>query len=106
MGDGKAQPMVQKVFSAFLILCLFSACAPQRAQRGPVTPKSFVTPWEFYQKTRPAVYTPEDEAHVQQAAVHSTGEDTREDKVNMVLIGSLVGVLVVGGTVAGILLAR
>jgi hypothetical protein len=99
--------MIKKLFSLVTLVCFVSACgASTRAGRGPVTPKPFVTPWEYYQASRPADYRPSDQAQVQKTAVHSTGEDTKSDKVNMVLIGTLVGVLVVGGTVAGVLIAK
>ena len=106
MGHGRAV-MIKKLISLLVLICFFSACAPtQNAMRGPVTPKPFVTPWEYYRNTRPAVYGQGDRADVQKTAVHATGEDTQEDKVNMVLVGTLVGIAVVGGTVAGILIAK
>lgn len=99
--------MIKKIISFLVLICFFPACAPSsNARRGPVTPKSFVTPWEYYRNSRPAVYREGDHTSIQKTAVHSTGEDTHEDKVNMVLVGTLVGVAVVGGTVAGILLTQ
>ena len=99
--------MFRKLFCLALALCFFSACASsQRVQRGPFKPKPFVTPWEYYQNAQPAVFNSGDEVQLQNAAVHSTGSDTDSDKSHMVLIGILVGVSVVGGTVAGILLTR
>jgi hypothetical protein len=99
--------MIKKLFCLFTLSCFLSACgASTRAGRGPVTPKPFVTPWEYYRTSRPAVYGAGDQATVQKTAVHTTGEDTKSDKVNMVLVGTLVGVAVVGGTVAGILIAK
>lgn len=98
-----------KRLCSLLIILSFSslACGGNRqAQRGPITPKSFVTPWEYYQSARTAELRPSDEVKVQKTEVHSTGEDTPSDKRNIILIGTLVGVVVVGGTVAGILIAR
>lgn len=93
---------------ALLILAVFSsACAStQTARSGPAKPKAFVTPYEYYSATRPAVMTPRDSAKVTQAEVHSTGEDTKEDHTQAIIIGTIVGVSVIGGTVAGILLVR
>ena len=89
------------------ILIFTTACASSpRAHKPGEKPKSFVTPWEYYQRRRPAVLRPEDEVRVQNTEVHSTGEDTDSDKTNMIIIGTLVGVVVIGGTVAGILLTR
>lgn len=106
MGHGRPV-MIKKILSLLILVCFFSACAAApRSGRGPVTPKPFVTPWEYYQTSRPAVYGENDHATLQRTAVHSTGEDTKSDKTNMILIGTLVGVLVVGGTVAGILIAK
>lgn len=100
--------MLKKIVSSVLLLVFFSACAPSRvSQNGPVRPKPFVTPWEYYQNSRPAVLTPEDKVEVQKAEqVHSTHGETKSDKTQTIIIGVLVGVLVIGGTVAGILLTR
>jgi len=88
-------------------LCFFTACASTPvAKSGPFKPKPFVTPWEYYQKSRPAVMTQEDMAEVQEAAVHSTGSDTKSDKTGVIIIGVVAGVLAIGGTVAGIMLTR
>lgn len=96
-----------RIIALALTLVFLSACGTtQSARSGPIKPKPFVTPWEYYQKSRPAVWTEQDQAKVEKAAVHSTGEDTDSDKSHMVLIGVLVGVVVVGGTVAGILIAK
>jgi len=100
--------MFKKVCSFLLLLCFLSACGTsQRVQKGPVRPKSFVTPWEYYSKSRPADFTAKDSARVQRVKqVHSTGEDTKSDKTQYIIIGVVVGVVVLGGTVAGILLTR
>ncbi len=98
--------MVIKVFSLVLLLAFASACASTQNARGPAKPKPFVTPYEYYSKTRPAVMTERDSAYVQKAAVHSTGEDTKEDHTTAIIIGTLVGVSVIGGTVAGVLLLK
>jgi len=95
-------------FCLFLALIFFASCAStQMAKSGPIKPKPFVTPWEYYQKTRPAVLTEEDRVKVQNVeAVHTTGEDTKSDKTGIIIVGVLVGVLAIGGTVAGILIAK
>ena len=100
--------MFKKIFSCLLLLSFLSACGtPQRVQKGPVRPKSFVTPWEYYQKSRPAHFTSKDRAEVQKVKqVHTMGEDTKSDKTHYIIIGVVVGVLTIGGTVAGILLTR
>ncbi len=91
--------------SVMLIFTLGCASTPV-APRGPVKPKSIVTPWQYYQKTRPAIWTSEDKGEIQKTAVHSTGEDTKSDKTGIILIGVLVGVVAVGGAVTAILLTR
>lgn len=80
----------------------------QQAKRvGPVKPKPFVTPWEYYQAARTADFTQDDEAEVQQVeAVHSTHGDTKSDNTQAIIIGLAVGLTVIGGTVAAILLTR
>ena len=87
---------------------LVSACSTTQSAKGPVVkPKSFVTPWEYYQSTRAAVATPQDDPSVKSVAqVHSTGDDTPEEKSHIMIIGIAVGLVVVGGAVAGILLTR
>lgn len=91
-----------------ILLTFTSACGTaQRVQNGPVRPKSFVTPWEYYQKSRTADLRPEDSVEVQKVSqVHTMGEDTRSDKTHYIIIGVIVGVVVIGGTVAGILLTH
>lgn len=93
-----------------VMLVSLGACGSQRqAQRNsqyPVTPKPMVTPWEYYQKARTAELKKEDSAEVQRVEMQTMGEDTKSDKSHVVLIGVLVGVTVVGGTVAAILLTR
>lgn len=95
-----------------LLLCvsfLSLACgsATQARRNGPVKPKSFVTPWEYYQGARTADFTDQDEAKVQKVEqVHSTAGDTDEDHHAAIIIGLAVGLTVIGGTVAGILLTR
>ncbi len=99
--------MFKKILS-FLLVISFTACASAPvAQKGLVKPKPFVTPYEYYRHARPAVMTDQDHMVIQKAEeVHSTGEDTKEDHTQAIIIGTLVGVSVIGGTVAGILLAR
>jgi len=99
--------MFRKTFFIFLALCFLVSCSGARqVSKGPVKPKPFVTPWEYYQKSRSAVWTPEDGAEVQKTEVHTLGEDTKSDKTHYIIIGVVVGVVVIGGTVAGILLAK
>jgi hypothetical protein len=102
------EAFMQKALSLLLLtVFFFSSCAsaPHSGNEAP-KPRPFVTPWEYYQKSRPAVLTSQDEVRVQKAEVHSTGEDTSSDKTQMIIIGVLVGVVVIGGTVAGILLTQ
>jgi len=99
--------MPKKLLSLLLLAIFASACATtQTAQRGPVKPKAFVTPYEYYSHTRSALMTDQDNARVQKTEVQTNSEDTKEDHHAAIIIGTLVGVSVVGGTVAGILLAR
>ncbi len=99
--------MLYKLIALLLLLGSIAGCAGTRsAQPGPVKPKPFVTPYEYYSKTRPAVFGAGDSVRVEKAAVHSTGEETKDDHTQAIIIGTLVGVSVIGGTVAGILLAR
>jgi len=97
-----------RTLALLMALIFFAACAStQAARQGAVKPKSFVTPWEYYQKTRPAVLTENDPVKVQKAkAVHTTAEDTKSDKTGIIIVGVLVGVLAIGGAVTGILLTR
>ena len=86
---------------------LTTACGANRsAQQGAYKPKAFVTPYEYFSHTRPAVFTEKDEVKIQKTATQNIGEDTREDHTQAIIIGTLVGVSVIGGTVAGVLLAR
>jgi hypothetical protein len=98
--------MLKKIPVLIFLLC-FSACASAPvANRGPYKPKSFVTPYEYYSKTRPAVMTSKDQAKVRKVTSQPAGDDTHEDHTQAIIIGTLVGVTVIGGAVAGILLAR
>lgn len=98
--------MVKKISCLLLLLC-FTACASAPvANKGPYKPKAFVTPYEYYSKTRPALLTGKDEVKVKKVSSQPMGDDTKEDHTQAILIGTLVGVTVVGGAVAGILLAR
>lgn len=98
--------MIQKILS-LLLLVSFTACASAPvAQKGPYKPKAFVTPYEYYSKTRPAVLTAKDEVKVQKVASQPLSDDTKSDHHQAIIIGTLVGVTVVGGAVAGILLAK
>lgn len=98
--------MPQKILSLFLLLT-FTACASApMAQKGPYKPKPFVTPYEYYSKTRPAVMTEKDEVKLEKVASQTIGDDTKEDHHTAIIVGTLVGISVVGGAVAGILLAR
>ncbi len=95
-----------------LILCLSFltlACGStsQARRGGAFKPKPFVTPWEYYQTARTADFTQEDEAKVQQVEeVHSTHGDTPSDHKQAIIIGVAVGLVVIGGAVTGILLAK
>ncbi|MCC6271832.1 MAG: hypothetical protein IT572_00070 [Deltaproteobacteria bacterium] len=99
--------MIRKISSLLLLAMLFSACGSNRtAQSGAYKPKAFVTPYEYFSHTRPAVFTEKDEVKIRKTATQNIGEDTKEDHTQAIIIGTLVGVSVIGGTVAGILLAR
>jgi len=99
--------MPKKLLSFLLLLAFTSACAStQTAQRGLVKPKPFVTPYEYYSHTRSAVMTEQDRPVVKRTEVQTSSEDTKEDHTQAIIIGTLVGVSVIGGTVAGILLTR
>jgi hypothetical protein len=99
---------MSKKFLALFLIVLFPACASAPvAQQGPFKPKPFVTPYEYYRKTRPAIYTDQDKAQIQKASTSQPiGDDTHEDHHQAIIVGTLVGVAVIGGTVAGILLTR
>ena len=100
--------MIRKILCLLSLLPFLVACGASRvSQRGPYKPKPFVTPYEYFSHTRPAVLTAQDEMKIQKAeTTQNIGEDTREDHTQAIIIGTLVGVTVIGGTVAGILLAR
>ncbi len=99
--------MFKKILLSALVLIQFSACGVSRqSSTGPLKPKSMVTPWEYYQKARPAVLGSEEEVKIQKAEVHTMGEDTSSDKTHYIIIGTIVGVAVIGGTVAGLMLAK
>ena len=100
--------MIKKIVSVMIAMSFFASCAStSQVNKGPFKPKSFVTPWEYYSKSRTADFTPEDEAEVRKAdAVHTMGDDTKSDKTHYIIIGVVVGVVVIGGTVATILLTR
>jgi len=99
--------MIRKISSLLLLATLFAACGSNRtAQSGAYKPKAFVTPYEYFSHTRPAVLTEKDEVKIRKTATQNIGEDTKEDHTQAIIIGTLVGVSVIGGTVAGILLAR
>ncbi|MCP5468060.1 MAG: hypothetical protein H7A32_02185 [Deltaproteobacteria bacterium] len=95
------------IISVFLFqLALVSCASTGRNARGPVKPKPIVAPWEYYASSEPAVMQVGETPRIQATAVQPIGDDTRSDKTHVILIGTLVGVLVVGGTVAGIMLAK
>ncbi len=96
--------MIRKI-SAFLLGALFlNACGSNHvAQQGAYKPKSFVTPYEYFSHTRPAVMTDQDEMKIRKTTTQNIGEDTKEDHTQAIIIGTLVGVAVIGGTVGGIL---
>ena len=100
--------MIRKLLCLLPLLPFLAACGVSRVtQRGPYKPKAFVTPYEYFSKTRPAVLTAQDEVRIEKTeSTQNIGEDTKEDHTQAIIIGTLVGVSVVGGTVAGILLAR
>jgi hypothetical protein len=100
--------MIRKILCLLPLLPFLAACGAGRVtQRGPYKPKAFVTPYEYFSHTRPAVMTPEDEVDIQKTeSTQNIGEDTKEDHTQAIIIGTLVGVSVIGGTVAGILLAK
>ena len=99
--------MIRNTSLLLLLALFFTACGANRtAQQGAYKPKSFVTPYEYFSHTRPAVFTEKDEMKIRKTATQNIGEDTKEDHTQAIIIGTLVGVSVVGGTVAGILLAR
>jgi hypothetical protein len=99
--------MPKRLFAALAALFFASACASTQVSRsGPVKPKAFVTPYEYYSTARPAVMTERDSARIRNAAVQPMGDDTKEDHTQAIIIGTLVGVSVIGGTVAGIMLTR
>ncbi|MFO1464745.1 MAG: hypothetical protein U1F66_13340 [bacterium] len=99
--------MVRKISAFLLVAFLFSACGSNRvAQQGAYKPKSFVTPYEYFSHTRPAVLTEKDEMKIRKTTTQNIGEDTHEDHTQAIIIGTLVGVSVIGGTVAGILATR
>lgn len=99
--------MNKKLCSLLLLSSFFSACASAPvAHRGHYKPKSFVTPIEYFSKTRPAVLTPEDKIKIDKVEYQAMSEETKEDKHQAILIGTLVGVAVIGGAVAGIMLAK
>ena len=98
--------MPQKILVVLLLL-IFTACASTPvAQKGPYKPKPFVTPYEYYSKRRSAVLTDQDEVKVQKTSSQPMGDDTKEDHHMAIIIGTLVGVTVIGGVVAGILIAK
>ncbi len=99
--------MFKKIFLSVLVLIQFTACgASRQSATGPIKPKPMVTPWEYYQKAKPAVLGSEEEVKIQNAEVHTMGEDTGSDKTHYIIIGTIVGVSVIGGTVAGLMLAK
>lgn len=100
--------MLRKIPCLLLLLPFLAACGGNRVSQGGLyKPKAFVTPYEYFSKTRPAVLTAQDEVKYQKTeATQNIGEDTKEDHTQAIIIGTLVGVSVVGGTVAGILLAK
>ena len=99
--------MIRKISGFLLVAVFFSACSTNHtAQKGAYKPKAFVTPYEYFSHSRPAVYTEQDEMKIRKTTTQNIGEDTKEDHTQAIIIGTLVGVSVVGGTVAGILLAR
>jgi len=100
--------MIRKIPALLLLAAFFTACGSNHvAQKGVYKPKSFVTPYEYFSHTRPAVLTEQDEMKIRKTeATQNFGEDTKEDHHQAIIIGTLVGVSVIGGTVAGILLAR
>jgi hypothetical protein len=101
------EKMMRTLSALLLVAMLSAACGANRvAQPGPYKPKSFVTPYEYFSHTRPAVFTEKDEMKIRKTATQNIGEDTKEDHTQAIIIGTLVGVSVIGGTVAGIMLTR
>ncbi|HCU26080.1 MAG TPA: hypothetical protein DF383_13770 [Deltaproteobacteria bacterium] len=100
--------MFRRVFTLFFLAAFVSACASTPvSQKAAYKPKSFVTPYEYFSKAKPAVATEQDKRVIQRTAtVQSIGEETKEDHTQAIIIGTLVGISVIGGTVAGILLAK
>ncbi len=90
------------IFQLFLFNC---ASTPQNA-RGPIKPKPMVAPWEYYASTQPAIMHEGETPRMQNMGVEPLSDDTKSDRTHTILIGTLVGVLVVGGTVAGVLIAK
>lgn len=119
---GSVAKSVFRLSVGFILLGVMSvtlACAPGRQATVathptaksakasyPVKPKAMVTPWQYYQSARTAELKSEDNVELQKAEFRTAGGDTKKDKTGIILIGTLVGVLVVGGAVSAILLTR
>lgn len=98
--------MFKKFLSIALLLTFLSACASTPVNRsGAVRPKPFVTPYEYFSQLKPAVQNGDPDP-IRPVEYQSLGEDTREDHTQAIIIGSLVGVLTIGGVVAGVLLLK
>lgn len=98
--------MLKKLSSLLLIATLSGGCASTQVTRsGAVKPKPFVTPYEYFTRLKPAVQD-EIPAPIQPVAYQSLSEDTREDHTQAIVVGSIIGVLAVGGLVTGILLLK
>jgi len=71
--------MPKKLLSLLLLAIFASACATtQTAQRGPVKPKAFVTPYEYYSHTRSALMTDQDNVGCKRPRCRQTAKTPRK----------------------------
>lgn len=104
---------MKKIFKFFVIILSLGAYLSLQAcasapKFGPATAwkKTYTSPQDYYQKTRPALYTDLDKASVQKVGVDTFGAETRRDRNTAAVLGVIGGLLAVGGVVAGVWLLK
>ncbi len=98
--------MSKKLISLLAILFFVGCASAPRSNQAVAKPKSFVPPWEYFTNLRPAVQYDEDKPEIKKAEYQTIGAETKEDHTQAIVIGTLVGIVTIGGAVGGILLAR
>lgn len=93
--------MFQKTLALLLILST-SACASVPLTK--TWKQDMTRPLAFYNQSRPAVLKPNDAVKIEQAGggTQEIAEDTPSERRGAIIIGTVVGILVVGGLVGGL----